>query len=302
MASARPASSDRSPGRHGVIPAAGAVALRGGRQVLLIHRPKYDDWSFPKGKLDRGEHLTAAAVREVLEETGLQVRLGRPLSRQTYSTGKGRKVVHYWLARVTGDDDVSGYVPNDEVDEVRWVPAEKANKLLTYRRDRRLLAESLEARKRTGTLIVLRHADARSRESWHADDRLRPLVRDGHRDAERLVAVLDAYGVERVVTSSSTRCVDTVAPYCRTTGREPELVDVLSEEDARPPNVRELVAAAVERLDGSGPTVLCTHRPVLPDVFKGLGVKDPKLAKGELLVAHLRHGRVVAVERHRPRS
>jgi len=85
MASARPATPDRSPGGgRGDILAAGAVVLRPGRDVLLVHRPKYDDWSFPKGKLDRGEHVTAAAVREVQEETGLRVRLGRPLARQHY--------------------------------------------------------------------------------------------------------------------------------------------------------------------------------------------------------------------------
>jgi 8-oxo-dGTP diphosphatase len=297
MASARAGSSDRSVDRRRIT-AAGAVVLRSGRQVLLVHRPKYDDWSFPKGKLDRGEHVTAAAVREVEEETGLRVRLGRPLSTQTYPTSKGRKTVHYWIARVVGGDDVSGYVANDEVDEVAWVPVDKAAKLLTYRRDRRLLAEALEARKRTRTLVVLRHADARARRTWHGDDRLRPLLAAGHRQAQRLGPVLQAYGVERIVTSSSTRCVDTVAPYCRTTGAEPELVDVLTEEDARPRKVHQLVADAVERVDSSGPTVLCTHRPVLPEVFAALGLDDPELEKGELLVVHLRHDRVVALERH----
>jgi 8-oxo-dGTP pyrophosphatase MutT (NUDIX family)/phosphohistidine phosphatase SixA len=296
MASARPASSDRSVGRRRLT-AAGAVVLRRGRQVLLVHRPKYDDWSFPKGKLDRGEHVTAAAVREVEEETGLRVRLGRPLRSQTYPTSKGRKTVHYWIARTTAGDDVSGYVANDEIDEVAWVPIEKAAKLLSYRRDRRVLAQALENRKRTRTLIVLRHANARSRRRWHRDDRLRPLLAAGHRQAEQLSHVLAAYGVRRVVTSSSIRCVETVVPYCQATGLQPELVDVLSEEDARPRKVRKLVAAAVDLLQESGPTVLCTHRPVLPAVFGALGTDDPGLEKGELLVAHLRHGRVVAVER-----
>ena len=90
--------------------------------MLLVHRPKYDDWSFPKGKLDRGERAAAAAVREVAEETGLRVRLGPPLSSQRYAVSGGMKTVHYWTGTPVGDADVSGYTPNDEIDEVEWVP------------------------------------------------------------------------------------------------------------------------------------------------------------------------------------
>src|SRR5215212_1167668 len=102
--------------RAGEVRAAGAVVLRRG-QVLLVHRPAYDDWSFPKGKLDRGEPSPVAAVREVGEETGVRVRLGMPLSTQSYPHGGRTKVVDYWVARVIGDHDVSGYLVNDEIDE-----------------------------------------------------------------------------------------------------------------------------------------------------------------------------------------
>src|SRR3954452_1915291 len=101
---------------------AGAVVSRKGPDVLLVHRPKYDDWSFPKGKLDPGEHVTTAAVREVAEETGLDVRLGPPLRDQEYAVAPGWKKVHYWVARTVDADDVSGYRPNAEVDAVEWVP------------------------------------------------------------------------------------------------------------------------------------------------------------------------------------
>jgi 8-oxo-dGTP diphosphatase len=292
MASPRPAPS------RGDIVAAGAVVLRRGPEVLLVHRPKYDDWSFPKGKLDRGEHVTAAAVREVEEETGLRVRLGRPLHDQRYWTSKGGKVVHYWLARAAGPDDVSGYVANAEIDEVAWVPVDKAARLLTYPHDRETLTEALERPRRTETVIVLRHADSRARRSWHGDDSARPLLAEGRRQAERLVPLLAAYGVRRVLTSTSTRCVDTVAPYCRATGTEPELVGLLSEEGVRRRKLRRLVRAAVEALGDAGPTLVCSHRPVLPEVFAALGLEDPWLEKSELLVVHLRRGEVVAVERH----
>jgi 8-oxo-(d)GTP phosphatase len=293
MASSRPA-----PPLRGDIVAAGGVVLRRGPEVLLVHRPKYDDWSFPKGKLDRGEHATSAAVREVEEETGLRVRLGRPLRDQRYPTSKGAKVVHYWIARAAGSDDVSGYVANAEIDEVAWVPVDKAARLLTYSRDRATLAEALERRKRTDTVIVLRHAESRSRSTWRGDDEERPLLVRGHQQAERLSKILQAYGVRRVLTSPSRRCVDTVAPFCRDTGTEPELVDLLSERGVRPRRLRKLLRAAVKALRDAGPTVVCSHRPVLPRVFGVLGVEDPALEKGEMLVVHLRRGRPVAVERH----
>ena len=121
-----------SASRPGDVRAAGAVVLRKGR-VLLVHRPAYDDWSFPKGKLDRGETTVAAAVREVEEETGLRVRLGVPLSRQSYLTAARTKVVDYWVGRVVGDHDVSGYLANAEIDEVAWVDVEKAGDVSAMR-------------------------------------------------------------------------------------------------------------------------------------------------------------------------
>jgi 8-oxo-(d)GTP phosphatase len=276
--------------------AAGAVVFRPGKDVLLIHRPRYDDWSFPKGKLDPGEHVAAAAVREVAEETGLRVRLGPPLAEQQYTLENGnRKVVSYWVGRVVGDDDVSGYAPNNEVDAVEWVAYDKALDRLTHDHDRDTLREAGKVRRRTHPVVILRHSQARSRKAWRKNDRLRPLLRAGQRQAEKLVPVLAAYDATRIVSSSSTRCVETVAPYVDATGRKPELVDGLSEEDA----TRKSVAGVVEELvAGDEGAVLCTHRPVLPKVFEALGVKDPGLDLGEMLVVHVRKGEVVATERH----
>jgi 8-oxo-dGTP pyrophosphatase MutT (NUDIX family)/phosphohistidine phosphatase SixA len=294
------ASTDRTPDADVV--AAGAVVTRRKKgdepEILLVHRPKYDDWSFPKGKLDRDEHPLAAAVREVAEETGVDIRLGPPLSTQVYEVDNGSrktKHVHYWVGWVVGCDDVSSYRPNAEIDEVAWFPLAEARARLTYAFDRDTLAEFEAVRKKSYPLLVLRHSKARSRASWQDDDRKRPLSSVGQYQSERLVPLLAAYGVTRVVSSSSDRCWTTVAPYAEVADTEIEVTDALSEEDATP----ESVAAQVTRIvEGKESAVVCTHRPVLPLVLETLGLAPQPLEPGAILVAHLRKGRVVATEQH----
>jgi 8-oxo-dGTP diphosphatase len=117
--------------------AAGGVVIDGDGQVVLVHRPRYDDWAFPKGKLDPGESFEDAALREVEEETGMRCRLVRELPSSEYRDNKGRsKVVRYWLMEV---EDEVGFVPNDEVDELRRLPLDDALALLTYDRDHDVL-------------------------------------------------------------------------------------------------------------------------------------------------------------------
>jgi len=121
--------------------AAGGVVLRDGRagvEVAVVHRPRYDDWSLPKGKLDPGESFAAGALREVEEETGLSCELGAELSPARYRDARGRpKLVRYWLMRVRG----GAFAPNDEVDALEWMPLAEASARLDYEHDRRLLAE-----------------------------------------------------------------------------------------------------------------------------------------------------------------
>jgi len=283
------------PQARGDVHAAGAVVTRRGRQVLLVHRPRYDDWSFPKGKLDPGEHVTAAAVREVAEETGLDVRLGPPLPSQRYAAGNRMKTVDYWVGRAIGTDDVSGYVANDEIDEVCWVSYDDALELLTYPYDRETLRESALVRKKSRAFVVLRHGTARSRSAWRRDDRDRPLLKSGALQAERLVPVLAAYDVTSVASSSSVRCVETVRPYVDVAGIELHEYDGLAEEDASAEGVLQIVDDLLQHDEG---VVLCSHRPVLPAVFDSLGVPDQKLDPGAMLVVHHRKGKVVATERH----
>jgi len=122
-----------------VVRAAGGVVVRGtGAEVtvLLVHRPAYDDWTFPKGKVDPGESDEDCAVREVEEETGLRCVLGRELQSTTYDDARGRpKLVRYWVMKVAGGELRFEH----EVDEARWLPVEEAEELLTYERDLALL-------------------------------------------------------------------------------------------------------------------------------------------------------------------
>jgi 8-oxo-dGTP diphosphatase len=120
--------------------AAGGVVVRDGR-LAVVHRPRYDDWSLPKGKLDPGEAWEEAAVREVAEETGLRCELRDELPAVTYTDRKGRpKRVRYWRMVVVGEDP---FTPDDEVDELRWVDRETALATLTYVHDRELVAAAL---------------------------------------------------------------------------------------------------------------------------------------------------------------
>ncbi len=120
-----------------MIEAAGGVVVRADGCVAVVHRPRYDDWSLPKGKLDRRETHEQAALREVEEEIGLRCELGRELPEARYTDRKGRpKRVRYWLMSVTGGE----FEPNDEVDEMRWVQPQEAEGLLSYEFDRELVA------------------------------------------------------------------------------------------------------------------------------------------------------------------
>ncbi len=285
--------------------AAGAVVWRpvGDRlEVLVIHRRRHDDWSLPKGKLDPGEHLAAAAVREVLEETGVAVRLGPPVTAHEYEprTDPGRtKRVAYWSAEPVDGTGVTAadYQPNDEVDEVRWLGLPAAAGALTYPRDVVVLErfeESVRANEHCSSpLVVLRHGSAQARAEWGRDDRDRPLTAEGRGQAEAVVRLLSAYGIDVVLSSDAERCVQTVRPFATEAGVEIDRDARWSEQAARQRDVTTAVAA----LRHSGRRlVLCTHRQLLPWVFEGLGVAPVALEPGAFQVLHRRKGELVSLE------
>ena len=309
----------------GEVRAAGVVPVRlrsGTLQVALVHRPKYDDWSWPKGKLQHGEDFASAAVRETLEETGLQVRLTAPLPDQRYSLrGGGAKLVCYWTAVVAGG---KGRLEH-EVDEVAWLRPDRAARRLTYGHDRDLL-EHVVTRHRGGLLdtwplLVVRHAHAVSRDDWHGTEDDRPLSSSGTRRARgRMASVLAAYAPRLVLSSPSARCVDTVLPYSTAAGVAVTTRKGLSEEGfaADRSKVDKHLGNVLARGEAAA---LCTHGPVLPQLLTRLAdlshrqldegerrmlrrLRDVAMDKGEVLACTMvgtgADARVLAVERHRP--
>jgi len=284
-----------------------------GPQVLLIHRTQIKDWSLPKGKLDSGEHVVVAAVRETSEETGFDVVLGVPLPTQRYPVGTRQKSVAYWLAHVVGR---SSWAANREVDEVRWVNLPEALQMLTYPRDADLVRSASHAARGTSPLIILRHAQAEKRGEFakrtrekKPDDAQRPLTRVGERQALDIVPVLSAFGVTRVHSSPYARCIQTVEPFAQAAGVDVIPEDFFSEAgfaQSRDEALRRMTAL----LHDPAPQVLCSHRPVLPAIFEqlrrdlALTELDPDLPAGGFLVVHRDFSsgsvQVVAAEMHVP--
>ena len=196
------------------IEAAGGVLWRAalgaaGVEVALVHRPKYDDWSLPKGKLEEGEHPLLAAVREVEEETGFVGVLGRPLGEVRYLRDGDSKRVRYWAMTV----ESGAFLPSDEVDQLMWLPAKEGQRFLLADRDRRILTEFAADPDPTWPLVVVRHGSAGDRSSWPGPDRERPLDDVGQVQAQALAPLLDLYRVSRVLSADVLRCLETVGPY-----------------------------------------------------------------------------------------
>lgn len=301
--------------------AAGAVCWRvgpSGLEVLLVHRPRYNDWSWPKGKVDAGETLPEAAVREVAEETGYDIVLGLPMPHARYTVGRSlTKHVSYWAAEVTSRKPPRPDDPK-EIDEAAWYSVAAARNRLTRFSDREQL-DKLEHAHRTDALrawplIIVRHGKAFPRSKWHETEHVRPLLALGTRQAMALTGLLGAWDVRKIASSPWKRCVATVKPFSAATGISVKKISALSEQaNADDP---DRTVKALEKILGRGkPTAVCTHRPVLPTVLGTLAAhspdglaqrlpdKDPYMNPGEILVAYVRPGpvpRIVEFERYRP--
>ncbi len=291
--------------RERLVEAAGAIVLRypkGRRpQVLVIHRPSYNDWSLPKGKLDPDEYLAAAAVRETMEETATIIRLRHPVDRIQYPIPSGTKRVAYWLGTATGQ---RRFRPNSEVDRRVWLSVPSALKRMTYADERQLLEQAVTLPDTTPLLIV-RHGKAMERKHWSGKDQLRQLSSRGRRQSKRLVPLLDAYGITELDSSASTRCMTTLAPYAKAKRLDVQGWATLSEEKAKdnPDAVLKLMHRLIRQTAASGvPRAICGHRPVLPLMLEALGVPARPMLTAAVLVAHLSpDGETVSVEWHKPR-
>lgn len=263
------------------IRAAGAVLWRpgaGGPEVALVHRSRYDDWSLPKGKALPGEHVLLTAVREVAEETGIRVILGRRLPSTHYQQhGNRPKTVDYWAARAA-DGPQPGFVPNDEVDAVSWLAIPAARERLSYPHDAAVLDEFAAGPPETDPLILVRHASAGSKQEWraaaHDDDLKRPLDAAGQQQTLELASLLRCYGTARVLSSTAERCVATVQPYADLTRQPVQPDPAFTVGLARAADTRR----RVDEVLGAGlPAVICGHREnlslILEEACAVLGAK-----------------------------
>lgn len=295
-------------------------------EVLIVHRPRYDDWSWPKGKAEPNEPLLSTAAREVEEETGVIVQMHSPLTTQRYRLGSGQiKEVHYWIGTpATGDAVIRSRPPvapasAKEIDIVRWVAPKAARRMLTRRGDRRLL-DDLVARAEKGTLVtatvaILRHGEAVPRSEWKRSEANRPLGRHGGLQSLDLVSMLSALGITRLLSSPWLRCTATLGPYAAVAGLNTITADELTETNAAnaPKAASRVIKRLIKRPDG--PVVICSHRPVLPlmikalkkysssQIMRQLPQNDPYLDTAQFLVAHVAYNadkpQIIAVETHR---
>ena len=288
------------------VAAAGTVVLRpvtdSEPEVLLVHRPRYNDWSLPKGKIDPDEYLAGCAVRETREESAVDVRLGLPLDQITYAISGGTKTVSYWRARAVKEGI---HQPDDEVDEVLWLPASEALEQVTYDDERPLITQALELPGDTTPLVLVRHGKAMERSNWTGRDRARTLNERGRRQSRLLVPLLEAFGVGMLASSSAVRCMKTLQPYAKAHRLEVEGWSTLTEEEGEksPKAVVTLTRRLAQKAVESGvPLAICGHRPVLPLMLEALGIPARPLQPGTAIVAHLEpSGNVLAVEVHKPR-
>lgn len=285
--------------------AAGAVLWRtddtnpsaAGPLVAVVHRPRYDDWSLPKGKVDPGETEPVTAVREIEEETGFAAELGRRLASVSYPVEFGTKKVRYWAARAVGGE----FTPNSEVDELLWLPAEKAIKRLQYPDDRKVLRRFASHPPDTRSLMIVRHGTAGSRTRYKGDDVTRPLDKRGRAQAESLVGQLLAFGATSVYAASRVRCVQTVEPLAEelgvAIGDEPTLTEEAYASDRRAARYRMLDIAKAD-----GTPVVCTQGKVIPDLVAwwcerdGVRPDKSRNRKGSTWVLSLHGGKLLSAD------
>ncbi|MEN9603952.1 MAG: hypothetical protein RL545_641 [Actinomycetota bacterium] len=285
--------------------AAGAVLWRIEEEqlkVALVHRGRYDDWGWAKGKVDPGETLPQTAVREIREETGLKIVLGLPLGIQKYHLpNKNLKKVYYWAAKVSDKALAqSKFVPNEEVSQVVWFTPAEAKAKLSYSHDveqlEKLLAYYEAGVLETEPLLVLRHGKARSRSTWKDGEASRPLLAEGNDQAEALPKLLKAFGARTVFSSPWTRCLSTIAFYAQSSKVKVKVSPELTEA-ANAKNGSQTKSTTRALINLNKGVIICTHRPVLPNIIEEIETRttDSKLKNKLQEIASLKPGYVAVV-------
>jgi 8-oxo-dGTP diphosphatase len=286
----------------GVIQAAGAVLWRYSQkkiEIALVHRPRYDDWSLPKGKVEEKESHIACAYREVIEETGYTPEFGPEIGQATYKVEEGKKVVRYWSARAT--NAAPSAIDKNEIDEVLWLEVKDAKKKLTLEDDRAIVDFFTEVGVGTTPLVLLRHAKALKREEWDGDDADRPLNNLGQLQTKRLLPQFFPYNIAEVHSSDAYRCMQTVEDLTRALDLNLFIALDLSEDVFAKDKDAALDYVSSLMLDGKN-VLICSHNPILPKVLKKLVGKkyfkemDSKLEPAQAWVIHHRDGEVCAVD------
>jgi len=285
-----------------MIRAAGAILWREKRpfelELALIHRAKFNDWTFPKGKIEEGESAIQAASREVFEETGIEAVFGPYLGFIEYEVDDEKKKVQFWMAKVP--DQIPEFVPNEEVDRLEWVNMKQARHFLTYDVERDMLKFFRDSERHGNVMIFLRHAKAVKRTEWSGDDSDRPLISEGQIMAKKLVKHLEMYDINEIHTSDAYRCMSTVEPFHEEHGTIKVVTDKLSEYAFQKDDL--IAASYVKQLAKFGGNYLiCSHNPILPLMVDHL-VKypedfelDKELHPGDAWIVHHRGGKVFAV-------
>lgn len=286
-----------------VVRAAGAVLWRRLSddlvQVALIHRPKYQDWSFPKGKIEIGESDISCAYREVMEETGFDSQFGPELCKVEYPVGDQLKVVRYWSAQAMGDP--KNVLDVNEVDQLIWVTISDAYQKLSREGDREVLKNFEIYGVDTTPLILLRHGKAIAREEWEGDDGDRPLAQLGQIQSKRMLSKYLPFAISEIHTSDAVRCYETVAPMARAMSLDMIYWSELSEY-AFAKDKKAAINVVNDIIESETRAIVCGHNPVLPGIVaKFIGKKNFKqldhgLLPGEAWILHHRDGEVIAID------
>jgi len=286
-----------------MIRAAGALLWREvdsrNLEIALIHRPRYDDWSLPKGKIEDGETALQCAYREVFEETGIKATFTRQLGSVEYEESGQKKRVIFWAARCAVD--IGAFVVNEEVDELVWFTPEDALAKATHDSDRKMIENFQAQEQRTDTLIILRHTKALERGDWDEVDSERTLNEVGFDQAQLLIKHLEPFAIDEVYTSNYTRCVQTVTPLSHSRGLTITQVPSLNEETFESDPQRSVAFANALKQDEKN-ILICSHNPVIPTMLRGilntkLKNKDLiKLEPGDAWIVHRVRGEIVGLD------